>query len=540
MAGRVERQLKRPGRVSLAAALLAVACGRETAPPLPAAAEFELSEASVSQLQDWMTTGRYTARRLVELYLRHISEIDAAGPRLRSVIETNPDALAIADALDVERKAKGVRGPLHGIPVLLKDAIDTGDRMLTTSGSLALAKAPAPRDAFLVERLRAAGVVILGKTNQSEWANIRSTKSTSGWSARGGLVRNPYVLDRNACGSSSGSGAAIAANLAAVAVGTETDGSIVCPASVNGLVGIKPTVGLISRSGIVPISQSQDTAGPMARTVADAVVLLAAMAGSDPRDAATAAIPGSLDTSFAGALDANALREARIGVARATFFGYSPQADRLAEAAIALMKAQGATIIDPADIATASRFENCEIDVLLYEFKDGLRAYLATRGPEVTVRSLADLIAFNERESAREMPHFGQDLFERAEAKGPLTSPEYQRARDTCRRLAREEGIDAVMAEHRLDALVAPTVGPAWPTDLLNGDHYTGSSSTPAAVAGYPSITVPAGRVGELPVGISFIGTAWSEARLAALAYAYEQASRHRRPPRFLSTIPLE
>jgi len=526
--------------LSAASLVLTIACsadGRESRPPSPT--EFELNELSVAQLQDGMTSGRYTSHRLVELYLQRIAQIDTAGPRLRSVIETNPDALSIADALDTERKAKGPRGPLHGIPVLIKDNIDTGDKMLTTAGSLALVGAPAPRDSFVVERLRAAGAVLLGKTNLSEWANIRSTRSTSGWSARGGLVKNPYVLDRNPCGSSSGTGAAIAANLAAVGVGTETDGSVVCPSSVAALVGIKPTIGLVSRSGIVPIAHSQDTAGPMTRTVTDAAVLLNAMAGVDPRDASTSSARSARE-DYTAALNMNALQGARIGVARQQYFGYSATADNLIEEAIAQMKAAGATIVDPADIPTAARLDACEIEVLLYELKADLNAYLATRGNAAAASTLKDLIAFNERERAREMPYFGQELFVRAETKGPLTTPEYVAASTLCRRLAGEQGIDAVMTMHRLDALVAPTLGPAWPTDLLNGDHIGGSSSTPAAVAGYPSITVPAGWVGELPVGILFIGRAWSESRLIGLAFAFEQASKHRRPPKFLATVPLE
>jgi amidase len=525
--------------VVAASVVLSPACTSETGHTTVPPPEFELNELSVAQLQEGMASGRYTSRRLVELYLRRIAQIDAAGPRLRSVIETNPEALAIADALDTERKAKGERGPLHGIPMLIKDNIDTGDKMLTTAGSLALMGGPAPRDAFVVERLRTAGVVILGKTNLSEWANIRSTKSTSGWSARGGLVKNPYVLDRNPCGSSSGTGTAIAANLAALGVGTETDGSVVCPSSVAALVGIKPTIGLVSRSGIIPISHSQDTAGPMARTVTDAAVLLNAMAGVDPRDPATSSAPAARE-DYTAALKADALQGARIGVARAQYFGYNAPADNLIEAAIAEMKAMGATIVDPADIPTAARLDGCEIDVLLYELKADLNAYLATRGATAAASTLKDLIAFNERERAREMPYFGQELFVRAEAKGPLTTPEYVAAASLCHRLSREQGIDAVMTMHRLDALVAPTLGPAWPTDLLNGDHVLGSSSTPAAVAGYPSITVPAGWVGELPVGMLFIGRAWSESRLISLAFAYEQASRHRKPPRFAPTIPLE
>jgi amidase len=517
-----------------------IGCGRgvreSPATPPPA---FELDELTVGQLQDGMRSGRYTSHRLVELYFQRIAQIDAAGPHLRSVIETNPEALQIADALDAERKAKGPRGPLHGIPMLVKDNIDTGDKMLTTAGSLALAGAPAPRDAFVVERLRAAGAVIIGKTNLSEWANIRSTRSTSGWSARGGLTRNPYVLDRNACGSSSGTGAAIAANLAAVGVGTETDGSVVCPSSINALVGIKPTIGLVSRSGIIPIAHSQDTAGPMARTVTDAAVLLTAMTGVDSRDRAMASAPATRE-DYTAALKADALKGATIGVARAQYFGYSAQADSLIDAAIAQMKAQGATIVDPADIATANKLDVCEIEVLLYELKTDLNVYLATRGTAAAAGTLKDLIAFNEKERAREMPHFGQELFVRAEAKGPLTTPDYVAASTSCRRLARDEGIDAVMTKHQLDAIVVPTVGPAWLTDLVNGDHVSGGGSTPAAVAGYPSITVPAGSVGELPVGILFMGRAWSESRLIGLAFAYEQASKHRKPPKFLPTVPLE
>jgi amidase len=526
--------------IGIAAVALTLACSsdvRQSPPPSPA--EFELNELSVAQLQEGMQSGRYTSRRLVELYLQRISQIDASGAHLRSVIETNPDALAIADALDSERKAKGPRGPLHGIPVLIKDNIDTGDKMLTTAGSLALVGGPAPRDAFVVERMRAAGVVILGKTNLSEWANIRSTKSTSGWSARGGLVKNPYVLDRNPCGSSSGTGAAIAASLATVGVGTETDGSVVCPSAVAALVGIKPSIGLVSRSGIIPIAHSQDTAGPMARSVTDAAVLLNAMVGADPRDPATSSAPTARE-DYTAALKTNALQGARIGVARAQYFGYSPSTDSLIEAAIAQMQAQGATIVDPADIPTAARLDACEIEVLLYELKADLNTYLATRGTTPAASTLKDLIAFNERERAREMPYFGQELFIRAEAKGPLTAPEYVAASTTCRRLAGKEGIDAVMTMHRLDALVAPVLGPAWPTDLVNGDHITGGGSTPAAVAGYPSITVPAGWVGELPVGMLFFGRAWSESRLIGLAFAYEQATKHRKPPKFLPTMPLD
>jgi len=513
--------------------IFSVAATAQAPPPA-----FVLDEVTVEQLQQWMQSGRYTSRQIVDLYLGRIDQIDRAGPMLRSVLEVNPDARAIADTLDAERKAKGPRGPLHGVPVLIKDNIDTADRMMTTAGSLALEGSIAARDAFVVERLRAAGAVILGKTNLSEWANIRSTKSSSGWSGRGGQTKNPYALDRNPCGSSSGTGAAIAANLAAVGVGTETDGSIVCPSSVAGLVGIKPTVGLVSRSGIIPISHSQDTAGPMTRTVTDAAVLLTAMTGVDARDIATKASTGRV-VDYARGLDAGALKGARIGVARKRYFGYSPAADRVIDAAIAEMKARGATILDPADIPTASTIEDCELDILLYELKADLNAYLAGLGPSAKVKSLADVIAFNEREKAREMPFFGQELFVMAEKKGPLTSPAYRRALATCQSRAGALGIDAVMSRLRLDAIVAPTGSPAWPTDLLNGDHFLGASSSPAAVAGYPSITVPAGAVHGLPVGLSFMGRRWSEPKLIALAYAFEQATKHRQPPQFLATVPV-
>jgi amidase len=519
--------------IRAATALLAVALA------LPqATASFPLEEATVAQLQDWMASGRYTARQITELYLGRIDEIDGTGRALHSVIEINPDALSIADTLDTERKAKGPRGPLHGIPVLIKDNIDTADKMMTTAGSLALEGSVAAQDAFVVQRLRASGVVILGKTNLSEWANFRSTHSTSGWSGRGGQVKNPYVLDRNPCGSSSGTGAAVAASLAAIGVGTETDGSIVCPSGANGLVGIKPTLGLVSRSGIIPIAHSQDTAGPMGRTVADAAALLTVMTGVDPKDADSRRSASYASRDYTKSLHADALKGARIGVARRQYFGYSQATDHLIDRAIADMKAAGAVIVDPANIPTGAKLDACENQVLLYEFKADLNKYLAALGPEARVHSLADLIAFNKREAEREMPFFGQELFESAQKKGPLTAAVYRAALARCRTLSRTQGIDLVMRQHRLDALVAPTGGPAWTTDLINGDHFTGASSTPAAVSGYPSITVPAGDVRGLPVGISFIGAAWSEPKLIALAYAYEQATKHRRAPAFKERVP--
>jgi amidase len=525
-------------RVALAlAALVALATpGAQT----PARPPFDLEEARIADLQARMASGRETARSLAEKYLARIDAVDRSGPALRSVIETNPEALAIADRLDAERKSGRTRGPLHGVPILLKDNIATADRMMTTAGSLALAGVTPPKDAFLVERLRDTGAVILGKTNLSEWANFRSTHSTSGWSGRGGQTKNPYALDRNPSGSSSGSGSAIAANLAAAAVGTETDGSIVSPSSNNSLVGIKPTLGLVSRSGIVPVAHSQDTAGPMARTVEDAALLLAAMAGRDAGDAATnAETRPSARPDYSSSLDSNGLRGARIGVVRNRLFGGNPAADRLADAAIADMKKQGAVIVDPANIPTLGKFDDGEFEILLYEFKADLNKYLAWLGPASPVHSLKDVMAFNEAHTDREMPYFGQEIMEMAEKKGPLTSAPYKTALARNRRLARTLGIDAVMTKQRLDALVAPTGGPAWLIDLVNGDSGTASAPGPssvAAVAGYPHITVPAGYFRGLPVGISFIGRAWSEPTLIRIAYAYEQATRHRRPPTFAAS----
>jgi amidase len=494
---------------------LALAAGALASPQA-----FALEEADMRQLQKRMSEGSLTARSLTAQYLERIEAIDRRGPMLNSVIELNPDALSIAASLDAERQAKGVRGPLHGIPILIKDNIDTADRMMTTAGSLALEGSLAQRDSFVAARLRAAGAVLLGKTNLSEWANMRSSHSTSGWSGRGGLTHNPYALDRNPCGSSSGSGAAVSANLCTAAIGTETDGSIVCPSSANGIVGIKPTVGLVPATGIIPIAHSQDTAGPMARTVADAAILLGALTGTD----------------YTRSLDQNGLRGARIGVVRDKFFGFNDKVDELMEVALREMQRRGAEIVDPADIPTAGKFDDSEMEVLLYEFKADLNAYLAALGPKAPVHSMQEVIDFNERHRDKEMPYFGQDLMIKAQAKGPLTSQPYLEALEKNHKLARTEGIDAVMSKNRLDALVAPTGGPAWCTDLINGDHAAGGSSTPAAVAGYPNINVPAGYAWGLPLGISFFGAAHSEALLIKLAYAFEQATRHRRPPQFKAT----
>lgn len=500
---------------------------------------FDLEEATIADLQRRMETGQDTARSLAEKYLARIDAVDRRGPSLRSVLEINPDALAIADRLDAERKKTGPRGPLHGIPVLIKDNIATADGMTTTAGSLALAGVRPPKDAFIVQRLRRAGALILGKTNLSEWANFRSTRSTSGWSARGGQTRNPYALDRNPSGSSSGSAVAVAASLTAVAVGTETDGSIVSPANVNSIVGIKPTLGLLSRAGIVPIAHSQDTPGPMARTVADAAVLLGGMVGVDPDDPATRTSARRGLRDYAKLLDANGLSGARLGVVRRRFFGHHADADHLVDAAIADMKARGATIVDPADIPTLGTFDASEFDVLLYEFKADLNQYLTWLGASSPVRSLKDVIAFNEANRDRELLYFGQEIMTMAEQKGPLSSALYKAQLARNRRMAGPLGIDAVMRKHRLDALVALTGGPAWLIDYLRGDGGSATApgpSTVAAVAGYPHITVPAGYVGGLPVGISFFGRAWSEPVLIKIAYAYEQATKHRRPPTFAPT----
>ena len=521
-----------------AAVLPALASARDVPCPAPAPEikPFELDEITIANLQAGMASGKFTARSITEKYLARIEEVDKQGPALNSVIEINPDALAIADALDQERKANHLRGPMHGIPVLIKDNIDTADRMQTTAGSLALLGSKPTRDSFVAQKLRESGAVILGKTNLSEWANIRSSHSSSGWSGRGGQTTNPYALDRNPCGSSSGSGAAISASLCAVAVGSETDGSIVCPASANGIVGIKPTLGLISRSGIIPIAHSQDTAGPMARSVRDAAILLGALAGTDPRDSATATSAGKAEADYTKFLDPHGLRGARIGVAR-KYFGSNDAQDQLMNNLIADMKRQGADIVDPADLPTHGKFDDTEFLVLLYELKADLNAYLAARPG--APGSLKDIIDFNESNRDKEMPYFGQDIFIKAEAKGPLTGKEYTDALEANHRLSRKEGIDAVMDQFHLDAIMAPTAGPAWLTDLANGDHAVGGSSNAAAVAGYPDITVPAGFVFGLPVGISFFGRAWSEPTLLKIAYGFEQTIQARRPPRFRPTLKL-
>lgn len=515
----------------------AVPDGAATDPAVPQPARFAFEEATIADLQQRMTRGTLTSRTLTAAYLARIASVDKAGPSLRAVIEANPDALAIAAERDAERRQGKVRGPLHGIPVLVKDNLDTADRMQTTAGSLALVGKPALRDAHVVARLRDAGAVLLGKTNLSEWANFRSTRSSSGWSGRGGQVRNPYLLDRSPCGSSSGTGSAISANLATVGIGTETDGSIICPSSICGLVGLKPTVGLVSRAGIIPISATQDTAGPMTRTVADAAVVLQVIAGADARDAATATAPTSTPDYLAG-LKPDALKGARIGVAR-NMAGFHPAVDAAFNTAVSAMQAAGAVIVDPANVATVGKYDDAELEVLLYEFKDGLNAYLATRGDTVSYKTLDELIVYNQANASQEMPWFAQELFEQAQAKGALSDQAYQDALAKCRTLSRDQGLDVLFREHALDAVVAPSNGPSWPIDVVSGDRYTGGNSSVAAVSGYPSLTVPMGFFAELPLGVSFIGVPYSEARLLALGYAFEQQTKARRAPRFLRTLPV-
>jgi amidase len=519
--------------VSALGGLLAV----EAAPRKSSVHSSRWDEAGIADLQHALEVGKLTSVGLVRHYLARIEKIDRSGPSLNSIIEINPDALAIARALDKERRKQGARGRLHGIPILIKDNIDTGDQMMTTAGSLALLGSKAPRDAFLVERLRRAGAIILGKTNLSEWANFRSNRSTSGWSGRGGLTRNPYALDRNTSGSSSGSGAAVAANLCAAAIGTETDGSIISPATNCGIVGLKPTVGLISRSGVIPISASQDTAGPMTRSVRDAAILLGALTGVDSRDDATSVSAGKSHSDYTGFLDANGLRGARIGIARQFFHPRNERIGKILESALDALRKAGAELIDPVNLPSFGKMGDAEFQVMLYEFKDGLNKYFASLGPNAPIKSLSELIAFNEIHSDTELRYFGQETLHVAEIKGPLTEQAYLDARVKCRQLAREEGIDAAMKEHHLDALVAPSGGPAHRTDLIYGDRDTGGSSTYAAVAGYPSITVPAGFLQGMPLGISFFGSAWSEPKLLKLAYSFEQATHSRRPPEFRASV---
>jgi amidase len=497
-----------------------------------------MDEMTIQELQKRMATGALTARSITEMYLERIEKIDQSGPALRSVIEVNPDALSIADTLDAEREDKGPRGPMHGIPVLIKDIIDTADKMMTTAGSLALVGSIPSMDSFVVQRLRETGAIILGKTNLSEWSNFRSTRSTSGWSSRGGQTRNPYALDRNPCGSSSGSAVAVAANLCSVAVACETDGSIICPSQANAVVGLKPTLGLISRSGIIPIAHSQDTAGPMARNVTDLAILLGALVGVDPSDSATEGSQGKFFEDYTQFLDPKGLEGARIGVAR-NFFGFNERVDQVIESCIEEMKRLGAVIIDPANIEKVDELRKTEIEVLYYEFKADLNKYLSGLGRDVPVRSLEELIAFNEENRDVVMPYFGQERILAAQEKGPLTSKEYLNALDTNHRLSRKEGIDATLRKHQLDAIVAPSGGPAWLIDWVTGDNHSGGSSSPAAVAGYPNITVPAGYIFGLPIGISFIGGAYQEPKLLKLAFAFEQGTRIRRPPQYFSTADL-
>ena len=518
------------GTGTVAGAGAALAGGDDHVPP------FAFEEKTIAELQAAMTSGRLSSRRLTQAYLRRIRRIDLSGIQLNSVIEVNPDALEIAAGLDAERRRGKVRGPLHGIPILVKDNYATRDKMETTAGSLALVGAEVPRDAFVIRQLRRAGAVILGKTNLSEWANFRSTQSSSGWSGRAGQCLSPYVLDRNPCGSSSGSGTAPAANLCAGALGTETDGSIVCPSSHSALAGIKPTLGLTSRSGVVPIAHSQDVTGPMCRTVADAAAVLGAMTGVDPRDPATAESKGHFHRDYTKFLDPDGLRGARIGIWREGNFGNSPEADAIGEAAVADLSRLGATVVDPTDLPNQDQIGDPEFTVLLCEFKDDIAAYLSELR-NTDMRTLADLIAFNEANAERELRWFGQEIFLLSEATGGTADPAYAEALATSKRLA-QESIDQTMARHDLDAIFSLTGSPPWTTDLVNGDHFLFGSSTPAAVAGYPNITVPGGFThGELPVGVNFIGRRWSEPTLIKLAYGFEQGTRHRHAPRFVPSL---
>ncbi|HYW96835.1 MAG TPA: amidase [Bacteroidales bacterium] len=517
----------------------ATACKPEKQKAIEKPGDFELDEITVDELQNAMKSGKYTAEKITRMYLDRINEIDKNGPVLNTVIELNPEAVDIARQLDKERKNGKIRGPLHSIPIMIKGNIDTADKMMTTAGALALTGNYAPKDSFIAQKLREAGAIILAKTNLSEWANFRSTHSSSGWSGRGGQTRNPNVLSRNPCGSSSGSGAGASANLCTIAIGTETDGSIVCPSSVNGVVGVKPTVGLWSRSGIIPISKTQDTPGPMCRTVRDAAILLGALTGADTRDPYTTDSKGHSYTDYTQFLDPNGLKGARIGVAR-NFFGFNDKVDEIMEKSIEAMKKAGAVIVDPANIEPKEKGGGkAEFQVLLYEFKAGVNDYLKTANPKVKVHTLEDVIEYNKKHKAESMPYFGQEILVMAEKKGPLTEKAYKDALAKSHRVSRDEGIDATMKKHNLDAIIAPTGGPAWTTDVLNGDHDTGGSSSPAAMAGYPDITVPAGYIYDLPIGISFFGAAWSEPKLLKYAYAFEQATKARRKPAFRANVGL-
>ncbi|MHA1434210.1 MAG: amidase [Candidatus Heimdallarchaeota archaeon] len=495
----------------------------------------KLKEYTIDEIQELMKTGKLTAKKLTEEYLKRINDVDKKGPTLNSIIEINPDALDVAEQLDEERKQGKVRGPLHGIPVVIKDNIGTADNMQTTAGSLALEGHIPSEDAFIVKKLREAGAIIIAKANLSEWANFRSTRSSSGWSSRGGQTRNPYVLDRSPCGSSSGSAVAVAANLCIVAIGTETNGSVICPAHVNSVVGIKPTVGLISRTGIIPISHNQDTAGPMARTVRDAAILLGAMAGDDSEDPPIVEPSGELPEEYTQFLDENGLKGARIGVAR-NFFGKNDLVDKVLNEAIDKMKGAGATIIDPTNFEIAKESRDAQFAVLLYDFKHDMNVYLAKHSKNSKIKTLKDLIEFNEKHKEKVMPYFSQEIMIMAEEKGPITDKEYLEALTNCRKFTREDGIDKVMKKHKLDVIVAPSGGAAWPVDLINGDHFTFGSSSPAAVSGYASITVPAGYVFGVPVGLTFISGPYHEPTLLKITYSFEQKTKIRQPPKYLPT----
>jgi len=527
-------RLRSVGQFLLAALIAGCSAPPTTTPAPPPAPTVDVVELSAADARERMTAGTLTSRALTQAYLDRIARIDDAGPQLNAVLELNPSALREAEALDAERKAGNVRGPLHGIPVLLKDNIDVAG-MVNSAGSLALADHRPQYDAFLAGRLRAVGAVILGKTNLSEWANFRSTRSTSGWSSRGGQTKNPYVLDRNPCGSSSGTGTGIAASLAVVGVGTETDGSIICPAAVAGLVGLKPTVGLVSRTGIIPISISQDTAGPMGRTVADVAVLLNGMAAVDAADPAGPAAIGKIPDDYTASLKADAFKGKRFGVLRQAM-GFHPDVDKAVNDAVAVMKAQGADVID-VKVATYNDWNDSEFDVLLYEFKDGINAYLKASG--APHRSLDALIAWNKSNAARVMPFFGQEIFERAQAKGPLTDAAYRKARDESRRLAGKDGLLSALDRDQLDALIAPSMSPPWPTDHVLGDHFVGAGYGMAAVAGTPSITVPVGESHGLPVGLTFMGRAYAEPELIGFAYALEQNTKARKAPEYKATLSM-